>query len=298
MFKMTKILLNQLKIFDGTSVFWVVNGWLIHSMQLFQLQFLFFVFFFPFSNSNTTPFPYPKCISISVKMNSIVHFHVYNGIDFIFIQVHHMYAPLVQLKLWLVIHLLCIAHFPAIQLSLFDGKNQARNLYQVKLIEIYDFCLFVSIINCSMYLIQRKIDCICCAQHFLFSLFQWTTGTKYELSSIQNGGALKIHQVDSSQDSGIYTCVVGNRAAEEARRDFELTVNSKLMSFSFNAFYPFLSAFFFMKKSVFLLYFLFVICLHIAVKVWFFFKSTIRDFFFRSTGYRTICISKKFTGWW
>lgn len=61
-----------------------------------------------------------------------------------FIQDRRMYAPLVQLKLWLVIHLLCIAHFPATQLSLFDGRNQARNLYQVKLIDIYVFMSILS----------------------------------------------------------------------------------------------------------------------------------------------------------
>lgn len=52
-------------------------------------------------------------------------------------------------------------------------------------------------------------------------------GTKYELSSIQSGGALKIQQIDSSSDTGVYTCIVGNRAGEEARRDIELSVNSK-----------------------------------------------------------------------
>lgn len=53
--------------------------------------------------------------------------------------------------------------------------------------------------------------------------FYNSTGTKYELSSER--GSLKIHQIDSTQDSGIYTCVVRNRG-EEARRDIELTVNS------------------------------------------------------------------------
>lgn len=59
-----------------------------------------------------------------------------------------------------------------------------------------------------------------------FIKFSITTGSKYEFSSVQSGGALKIHQVDSNQDSGIYTCIVKNRANEEARRDIELTVNS------------------------------------------------------------------------
>lgn len=55
-----------------------------------------------------------------------------------------------------------------------------------------------------------------------------TTGTKYELSSVQSGGALKIHQIDSSQDSGTYVCIVRNRAGEEGRREIELSVNSML----------------------------------------------------------------------
>lgn len=128
-----------------------------------------------------------------------------------------MYAPLVQLKLWLVIHLLCIAHFPATQLSSYDGRNQARNLYQVKLIDIY--------VLCTHYRLCIQINWL-----NAFACIYITTGTKYELSSIQSGGALKIHQIDSGQDSGVYTCRVG-RAGEEARRDIELTVNSKLRPF-------------------------------------------------------------------
>lgn len=136
---------------------------------------------------------------------------------FYFIQDRHMYAPLVQLKLWLVIHLLCIAHFPATQLSSYDGRNQARNLYQVKLIDIY--------VLCTHYRLCIQINWL-----NAFACIYITTGTKYELSSIQSGGALKIHQIDSGQDSGVYTCRVG-RAGEEARRDIELTVNSKLRPF-------------------------------------------------------------------
>lgn len=34
--------------------------------------------------------------------------------------------------------------------------------------------------------------------------------------------------MDSAQDSGIYTCIVRSRAGEEARRDMQLTVNSKI----------------------------------------------------------------------
>lgn len=37
---------------------------------------------------------------------------------------------------------------------------------------------------------------------------------------------MKIYNIDSNQDSGIYTCIVRSRAGEEARRDIQLTVNS------------------------------------------------------------------------
>lgn len=51
------------------------------------------------------------------------------------------------------------------------------------------------------------------------------------MASLQNGGFLKIHQIDSNQDSGIYTCIVRNRGGEEARREIELAVNSKRFIF-------------------------------------------------------------------
>lgn len=41
------------------------------------------------------------------------------------------------------------------------------------------------------------------------------------------GGHLSIYNVDSNQDAGIYTCIVRSRTGEEARRDMQLTVNSK-----------------------------------------------------------------------
>lgn len=43
-----------------------------------------------------------------------------------------------------------------------------------------------------------------------------------------DGGHLKIRNVVSDQDSGIYTCIVRGRTGEEARRDIQLIVNSKL----------------------------------------------------------------------
>lgn len=42
--------------------------------------------------------------------------------------------------------------------------------------------------------------------------------------------------VDSGQDAGVFTCIVRSRAGEEARRDMQLIVNSKLIwecTFSF-----------------------------------------------------------------
>lgn len=56
--------------------------------------------------------------------------------------------------------------------------------------------------------------------------FRLFADSKYELASIQNGGFLKIYQIDSNQDAGTYTCIVQNRGGEEARREIELTVNS------------------------------------------------------------------------
>lgn len=55
--------------------------------------------------------------------------------------------------------------------------------------------------------------------------------SKYEVTSVQRGGFLKIHRTDSAPDSGIYTCIVRNRAGEEGRREIEITVNSRLPLF-------------------------------------------------------------------
>lgn len=48
------------------------------------------------------------------------------------------------------------------------------------------------------------------------------------ISSVQQGGYLLIKQVDPSRDAGVYTCIVRSRTGEEARRDMQLSVNSKL----------------------------------------------------------------------
>lgn len=51
--------------------------------------------------------------------------------------------------------------------------------------------------------------------------------SRYEVVSAASGGYLRIHKIDSSQDDGVYTCIVRSRTGEEARRDMQLTVNSK-----------------------------------------------------------------------
>lgn len=45
---------------------------------------------------------------------------------------------------------------------------------------------------------------------------------------MQEGGQLVIRNVEPGRDQGIYTCIVRSRAGEEARRDMQLNVNSKL----------------------------------------------------------------------
>lgn len=85
-------------------------------------------------------FVYPSLkFSILAPRRSHKHMHqtcnwfYFISFHLVFVQDHHMYAPLVQLKRWLVIHLPWIAHSLDIQLNSFDGKNQARNLYRVSL---------------------------------------------------------------------------------------------------------------------------------------------------------------------
>lgn len=50
--------------------------------------------------------------------------------------------------------------------------------------------------------------------------------SRYQPSSIQQGGFLKINQIDPSHDAGSYTCIVRSRSGEEARRDIQINVNS------------------------------------------------------------------------
>lgn len=67
------------------------------------------------------------------------------------------------------------------------------------------------------------IQCLYVNYSYKFIIF---TGPRYETVSASNGGFLKIHNVDSGQDAGVYTCIVRSRTGEEARRDMQLTVNS------------------------------------------------------------------------
>lgn len=97
-------------------------------------------------------------------------------------------------------------------------EKSGQELVSSKQIDIHT-CIIIYRVKHSMI-----IDCNFPLKSYLHAKI----GTKYELSSVQSGGALKIHQIDSNQDSGIYTCIVRNRGGEEARRDIELTVNSKL----------------------------------------------------------------------
>lgn len=50
--------------------------------------------------------------------------------------------------------------------------------------------------------------------------------SRYAASNIQQGGFLKINQIDPAHDSGSYTCIVRSRSGEEARRDIQINVNS------------------------------------------------------------------------
>lgn len=60
------------------------------------------------------------------------------------------------------------------------------------------------------------------------------SNTRYFVSSIQQGGSLKIAQVDPNHDAGIYTCIAKSRNGEEARRDIQLIVNNPPVIDPFN----------------------------------------------------------------
>ncbi|KAL7024043.1 hypothetical protein ACKWTF_012881 [Chironomus riparius] len=53
-----------------------------------------------------------------------------------------------------------------------------------------------------------------------------TSNSRYVVSSIQQGGYLKINQIDPQHDAGSYTCIVRSRSGEESRRDIQINVNS------------------------------------------------------------------------
>uniref|UniRef100_A0A336KKP0 CSON012059 protein n=1 Tax=Culicoides sonorensis TaxID=179676 RepID=A0A336KKP0_CULSO len=52
------------------------------------------------------------------------------------------------------------------------------------------------------------------------------TNSHYYVSSVQQGGYLKIIKVDATHDNGLHTCIVRSRSGEEARRDLQIIVNS------------------------------------------------------------------------
>ncbi|XP_055715988.1 cell adhesion molecule Dscam2 isoform X2 [Phlebotomus papatasi] len=49
--------------------------------------------------------------------------------------------------------------------------------------------------------------------------------SRYTVASVQDGGFLKINQVDT-HDAGRYTCIVRSRSGEEARRDLQVVIKS------------------------------------------------------------------------
>lgn len=51
-------------------------------------------------------------------------------------------------------------------------------------------------------------------------------GSHYEIAPVQKGGSLRIANVDSSRDNGIFTCIVRAGTGEEARRDLQVNVKS------------------------------------------------------------------------
>lgn len=69
----------------------------------------------------------------------------------------------------------------------------------------------------------------------MYLLLNFPKGNRYAVSSIQQGGYLKINQIDPQHDAGNYMCIIRTRSGEEARRDIQITVNSPpvIESFSF-----------------------------------------------------------------
>lgn len=90
----------------------------------------------------------------------------------------------------------------AIQLKILDGNAAGQRLHQVKIFQFLNFLSFIITEN-------------------IFPL-----DSRYVVSTIQQGGYLKIFQVAPPHDSGMYTCIIKSRNGEEARREIQVNVNS------------------------------------------------------------------------
>lgn len=61
----------------------------------------------------------------------------------------------------------------------------------------------------------------------MFHLFvNFPIDSRYTISSFQQGGFMKITQIDPQHDAGSYTCIVRSRSGEESRREIQINVNS------------------------------------------------------------------------
>lgn len=65
--------------------------------------------------------------------------------------------------------------------------------------------------------------------------FNFPIDSRFVVASFQQGGFLKINQIDPQHDAGIYCCIVRTRGGEESRRDIQIQVNSPpvIEAFSF-----------------------------------------------------------------
>lgn len=51
-------------------------------------------------------------------------------------------------------------------------------------------------------------------------------GSHYEIAHVQKGGSLRIVNVDSSRDNGIFSCIIRAPTGDEARRELQVNVKS------------------------------------------------------------------------
>lgn len=67
-----------------------------------------------------------------------------------------------------------------------------------------------------------------CMKHLMkhLNMLDFPKDSRYAASNIQQGGFLKINQIDPAHDSGSYTCIIRSRSGEESRRDIQINVNS------------------------------------------------------------------------